>query len=248
MDVPAKPVYDISIIIPAKNEEKYIETTLKQFMPYKDIYNLELIVSDGNSDDATAAIARPYATVVVPDADARPQTIAMGRNLGARHACGRLLMHMDADVILPDIPGFISAVLQTFENTNITAASVPIWVYPEEEHWTDVLYHALMNSAIYLANYIGSFLSKGECQIVRKDAFDAVRGYKESVVVGEDCNLFYRLRKKGKIAFLTGIKVYHSPRRFRKTGYFRYTVQCFREGIYLLLFKRSYLKIWNVIR
>ncbi|MBW2313593.1 MAG: glycosyltransferase [Deltaproteobacteria bacterium] len=87
---------EISIVIPTRNEERVIEETLRQFQTLKQRHGLEVIVSDGGSDDATVAIARRYADKLV--AQPRQKTIAVGRNAGALAATGDLLFHTDADV------------------------------------------------------------------------------------------------------------------------------------------------------
>ncbi|HOY06410.1 MAG TPA: glycosyltransferase, partial [Saprospiraceae bacterium] len=51
----------LSIVIPTKNEAKYIDRTLAQFTDWLDRYALEIIVSDANSTDGTAEIVRNYA-------------------------------------------------------------------------------------------------------------------------------------------------------------------------------------------
>ena len=55
----------ISIIIPAYNEEKALERTLLHFLPFKEKYNLEIIVADDASTDRTVEIAERFADKVV---------------------------------------------------------------------------------------------------------------------------------------------------------------------------------------
>ena len=46
----------ISIVIPTKNEGKYIGQTLAQFAPHLELFDLEIIVSDAHSTDETARV------------------------------------------------------------------------------------------------------------------------------------------------------------------------------------------------
>ncbi|MBL7775650.1 MAG: hypothetical protein JNK89_06575, partial [Saprospiraceae bacterium] len=78
--------------------------------------------------------------------------------------------------------------------------------------------------------------------------FEKISGYNEKIVAGEDCNLFYRLHKEGKIAYLYRWKVHHSPRRFRQYGYIRVSLIYLREGLSLLFLRRSYVEEWKPIR
>ena len=42
-------------------------------------------------------------------------------------------------------------------------------------------------------------MARGECQLIRKDIYDKVGGYKDDIVAGEDFELFTRIRRQGKI-------------------------------------------------
>lgn len=243
----------ISIVIPTKNEEKYIGPAIEQFRDYLEKFNLEIIVSDANSTDGTAAIVQQYQTEwgehrVKFVQKAGKQTIGIGRNLGAALATGAIQFHTDADVRIPDMDRFFNAVLATFEQPEVVAATVPIWVYPEEASLPDRLYHILMNFIIRLSFTLGVYLAKGECQLVRRSVFERIHGYNETIIAGEDCNLFYRLHKEGRIAYLYRLKVHHSPRRFRKYGYIRVSLIYLREGASLLFLRKSYVEEWKPIR
>lgn len=101
----------ISIVIPTKNEGKYIGPTIEQFRPYLESYSFEIIVSDANSTDGTAELVRQYqaewgARVKLVQATGK-QNIAIGRNLGAAAATGDILFHMDADVHIPNAVVFL---------------------------------------------------------------------------------------------------------------------------------------------
>ena len=242
----------ISIVIPTKNEASYLETTLAQFAGLLEKLNLDITVSDANSTDATADIVRRYRAawgerVRLVQKPGR-QNIAIGRNLGAQGAQGDILFHMDADVRIPNPERFFAKIRQKFENERVVAATVPLWIYPEESGLADRLYHLLMNGVIRLSFFFNVFLAKGECQLVRRTTFEDIGGYNEKLVAGEDCNLFYRLHKEGKIAYLHRLCVHHSPRRFRAYGYFRVTLIYLREGLSMLLRHKSYVQEWKPVR
>jgi glycosyltransferase involved in cell wall biosynthesis len=242
----------ISIVIPTKNEEKYIDRTLAQFQGNLERLDLEIIVSDAGSKDGTAEIVRNYAgqsngRIRLVQTEGK-QNIAIGRNAGAALAKGGILMHMDADVRIPEMDRFFQQVRERFENPAVVAATMPLWIYPEESGMSDKLYHILMNLTIRLSFIFGVFLAKGECQFVRRSVFEKIHGYNETIVAGEDCNLFYRLHKEGKIAYLYRLCIYHSPRRFRQYGYLGVSMIYLREGISLLIRRKSYIKEWTPVR
>jgi glycosyltransferase involved in cell wall biosynthesis len=93
----------ISVIVPTLNEEKLLERMLRQFTPsLVDRFRIELVVSDGGSVDRTLEIAREHAHTVVTNGEGIKQTIAMGRNLGARRAKGSVLIFLNADTLIGD--------------------------------------------------------------------------------------------------------------------------------------------------
>ena len=242
----------LSIIIPSRNEANYIAATLSQFEKLLERHHIELIVSDANSTDGTVEIVENFSKrfpgrVKLVQKPGK-QNIAIGRNFGASQATGDILFHTDADVRFPDPERFFPKLMYAFENPAVIAATVPIWVYPEESGLKDKIYHLLMNSTIRLSFSLGLYLAKGECQLVRKSVFERIGGYSEHLVAGEDCNLFYRLHKEGRIAYLYRLSVHHSPRRFREYGYIRLTLIYLREAIWMLLGRRSYVKEWKAVR
>ncbi|MBL7808189.1 MAG: glycosyltransferase [Saprospiraceae bacterium] len=244
----------LSIFIPTRNEAKYIGTTLAQFEPFWDKYDLEIIVSDANSTDGTMDIVRHFAELShqrVKLVEARPgkQNIAIGCNQGAAQAQAPLLFRIDADVRIPNKEYFFQKVFKIFEkNPDLVGATAPIWVYPEEARLSDKLYHIMMNGIIRASFWVKAPLAKGECQLVRRDAFEKIGGYKEHLTAGEDCNLFYRLQDIGKIRYLQKLRIHHSPRRFRQYGYIPLTMIYLREGLWMLLGKKSYLDEWEQVR
>jgi glycosyltransferase involved in cell wall biosynthesis len=88
----------ISIIIPAKNEEKLIRSCLNSLkaLDYpKD--KLEIIVVDGLSTDQTDTVARELGATVISNVK---QTVSPGRNIGFENAKGELIAFTDADCII----------------------------------------------------------------------------------------------------------------------------------------------------
>src|SRR5258708_34974915 len=121
----------ISFIIPTLNEGKIIEETLESLLLYTG--EKEIIVSDGHSSDKTVEIAERYSTVVRHDGSFR-QTIAAGKNAGAKVAHGKYLVFLDADVSIPDINSFFQRAIDLFNsNDKLVGLAVPIKVLQENE-------------------------------------------------------------------------------------------------------------------
>jgi len=88
---------NVSIIIPAYNEGKYIEKCLAsiQEQSYKDI--AETIIIDDGSTDNTVAIAEKYGAKILRQ---EHKGAGAARNYGAREAKGDILVFIDGDMYL----------------------------------------------------------------------------------------------------------------------------------------------------
>ena len=93
----------VSIILPARNEEKYLAKCLDSLID-QDYQNYEIIVIDDSSEDSTGKIIAEYAKknskVIHVSANSKPEGW-MGKNWacmeGYRQATGELLLFTDAD-------------------------------------------------------------------------------------------------------------------------------------------------------
>jgi len=111
-----EPAGIVSIIIPAFNEEDYIETCLKSILSqniiqkYKDYF--ECIVVDNESTDRTAKIARQYCQVT-----SAPRGLLNARDAGIRAAVGDIIVLCDADTYYP--PNWLNLILRHFHNHEV---------------------------------------------------------------------------------------------------------------------------------
>ncbi|SRR5579883_731824 len=248
IDLPDRP--RISVVIPTKNEEKLLETCLQQFTPaIKNRYRIEIIVSDGGSTDDTIGIATAYADFIATHELDRRQTIAEGRNRGAELAHADLLMFLNADTIIADIEKFLERALQRFAvDESLSAIATRVEVMPHVRKGSDVLFHAYFNRYVKIANGIGLGMGRGECQIVRRKAFEALNGYNATMAAGEDFDLYRRLRSIGKVKYDGKLLVYESPRRYRKYGYMHVYFDWIRNGWAVLFRHRSSDQVWEEVR
>lgn len=245
----------ISVIIPALNEEKLIARTLDCFpRELRQRYNIELIVSDGGSRDSTIEIAREHADVVVQHTEPRRQTIAEGRNRGAEHATGDLLVFINADTIPRDPARFMQALMAISDKgigeagTRLVAYACPVQVGPEERRASDVLFHGFFNNYVRVLNSIGLGMGRGECQVIWSTPFRRAGGYNNLMTAGEDFDLFKRLTGHGGIGHSWDLCVYESPRRFRRYGYMRVLAEWTANALAVIFLRRSISKEWEEVR
>ncbi len=89
----------LSIIVPVRNEEAVLRTTLERLQPLR-ADGHEVIVVDGGSSDASAGVARPLVDQLLVAARGR----ATQMNAGAAAATGDVLLFLHADSWLPASP------------------------------------------------------------------------------------------------------------------------------------------------
>jgi glycosyltransferase involved in cell wall biosynthesis len=238
----------ISIIIPAFNEEKYIRDAVRQF------YGLsiphEIIVSDGGSTDNTVELARQEKVIVVMHPADKRQTIASNRNNGARHAQGEFLAFFDADARIQDPNAFFAQALRHFEHEPMLAAVTPrLRVYPETETLLDRLVFGEIGVNFYLLNNVFKVgAAFGKCQIIRKEAFQKISGYREDLPASEDMDLFHRLAKKLRTKYDGRLIAYHSARRARAWGWPRLIYVWNRDGLSYYFRNKVVSKDWKPVR
>ncbi len=105
-----------SIVIRAYNEEKHIGRLLEGIRQ-QTIKDVEIILVDSGSTDATISIAESFGAKIV---HIRPQEFTFGRslNLGAQAATRELIVIASAHVY-PVYPDWLEALLRPFEDSNM---------------------------------------------------------------------------------------------------------------------------------
>jgi len=211
-------------------------------------HDVEVIVSDGGSSDRTLEIAQRLAHKVVENRDHTKQTISIGRNAGARHAAGDVLVFLNADTLIKDVDRFFATLKEEIQASQVVALTCSVLVFPHEERTSDVLFHRFYNWFFYMMNRVGMAMGRGECHIIKRPVFEEVKGYATGIAAGEDYDLFRRLEKVGNVKFLKDLVVYESPRRYRKFGYAYVTASWFLNFLSVFFLHRSISDQWKPVR
>lgn len=95
----------LSIVMMVKNEEKYIEASLKSLEPLRSSIPSELIILDTGSDDRTPEIAKNYADKLY--FHQWNDDFAAMRNLSISYAKGEWILVLDGDEVLEDTSDII---------------------------------------------------------------------------------------------------------------------------------------------
>lgn len=185
----------IAIIIPAKNEEKYISRCLEAIINQD--YPKELIeihVMDNESNDDTAKIAQSFNDVNVHTLAGNIGTI---RNIGAKKSSSKYIAFLDSDCI-PE-KGWIKKSINLLKsNTELGVVSAKLtledhvktpWI---EKYWVNYL-TSHINETIHYVNSISSFSF-----VVSRETMIEANWFNESLITCEDSDLGYKIKQLDK--------------------------------------------------
>ncbi len=205
----------VSVVIPTRNEEKYLGKALSS-LRRQDYGGLEIIIGDAGSTDRTAQISRRYKARVV--VEPKP-TIAAGRQKAALAASGDILVHADADATFP--PNMVSELVAPFSDPSVVAVVGKL--IPSDGSWLEKLVcEHVLGFLIWSLNSLGITYVYGGSLAVRASAFRKINGFNTDLVTAEDTDLVKRIRRHGKLAYNPKAIAYFSMRRVRGWGYPRY--------------------------
>lgn len=209
---------DLSVIVPTLNEGKYIGFCLKalanQTLPRE---KYEIILVDSYSNDNTVKISEKYVDKIVFVPRNGP---GYARNVGAKIANGRILVFIDADTVASK--DLLEKILRAFTDDKIVGGTC--FYHPDSTRLFDRFIYITANNLTKLCDML--FLRNiaavpGFICFIRKDVFEDIGGFDESLTVFEDHDLGIRMKKKGKIIYLDETYVMTSIRRNKALGYSR---------------------------
>lgn len=195
----------LSIVIPTLDEAQGIESQLASLLGLWDC-GCEIIVVDGGSSDATAALAAPHANRVI----ASPPGRAIQMNAGARASRGDLLLFLHADTRLPrradQLIAEALAGRRCWGRFNIRLAGDPPLL-------------RLVAACMNLRSRLTGIATGDQALFMTRVAFDDVGGFPEQPLM-EDIEISRHLKHLSPPACLRA-KVISSGRRWERHGLWR---------------------------
>lgn len=181
----------ISFIVPAYNEENYIEATLKAIHESgkKIQVEYEIIVANDASTDQTQAIADKNGARVVT---ASYRQIAATRNSGARAAKGDIFIFIDADTLVND--KVIAAALNAIKNGAVGGGAKV--TFDQAPFYARMMAGSLNFLFRLTRHAAGCFI------FCTRQAFEATKGFDEEYFGAEEIVFSRALKKQGKFIFL----------------------------------------------
>jgi GT2 family glycosyltransferase len=199
----------ISVVVPVRDAMPWLETQLEALTAQRCAGEWEVLIVDNGSTDSSVATGQRWAnrSEVVRWVDASEvKGPGAARNAGVKHARGDLLAFCDADDVVG--PGWLAALGAALEDADVVAGVYdfrsldglrgdPRDGDPRDGDPRDgdpntgqdaPLRPAATSQLGFLPAGLGANLA------VRKKAFDAVGGFDEELLVGEDVDLCWRLQ------------------------------------------------------
>ena len=200
---------NISVVIPAFNEEKRLPACLKSIQN-QTVKPYEIIVVDNASIDKTANIAKEMGAKVIFEPR---KGVTFARNHGFSSVKGDIIARTDADTVVP--PNWIEVINGYFErDEKLDALSGPA-VFGLN------LLTPLVRLLVFEANkrIFGHYTLYGPNFAIRKSAWERVKDEvcMDDDKVHEDTDISIHIGKEGKIAFDKSLKVKTSARRLRQS-------------------------------
>ena len=197
----------LSVIIPTRNEAAVLEATLQRVRGGLDV---DLIVVDGGSQDATVEIARQFGARVLVQSTSRATRL----NAGAAAAVGSQLLFLHADTLLP-------ANYEQIVRDGLSDPEIALGAFRLQIRSADWKLRTIARGANWRTQALG--LPYGDQALfVRAETFWKSGGFRPLPLM-DDFDWAWRLRQYGRCQLMSAA-VETSDRRWRRLGPVRTTV------------------------
>lgn len=225
---------EVSIVIPAYNEEKYIGETLNSLLKseQKTDINYEVILVDNNSTDKTAEVAKKFATGMdLKIIKEGRQGRGAARARGFKEAKGEIILSADADTIF--YKGWVE-ILSSAIHGDVVAVTTPCKIV-DSPAINNAIFNFIQPIVMVLYRiFSGHFWLSGFSFGILKSVYEKSGGFDTSLQAQEDLDLSFRVAKLGKIKFINKPVIF-SSRRFKRgllAGFYDY-LRSFTEAFIL---------------
>jgi glycosyltransferase involved in cell wall biosynthesis len=247
----------VSLVIPAHNEEKYIEDCLEHVLRNSADF-FEIIVIDNASTDGTRSVVEKVSQKLASTAGTGAGKIrivhepkkglVMARQRGFAEAKGDIIAYVDADTRMPE--GWLDAVVHEFSaNPNLACLSGP-YIYHDIPRWQQslikLMYWRILAMPVY---YLVGYMATGANFAIRKSVLEKMGGFDTTIAFyGEDTNIARRAAQHGKMKFKLTFVMYLSGRRLKSQGITKTGFIYIANYISEVLFKKPASKTYKDFR
>ncbi|MBN2331461.1 MAG: glycosyltransferase family 2 protein [Candidatus Aenigmarchaeota archaeon] len=228
----------VSVIVPAYNEKKLLPGCLESLKSQS--HPCEIVVCDNGSTDGSIKIASKYADKVVVE---KRRGALFALNTGLQNASGDLLAITGADCIVP--PDWVETFVKQFGKHDVIGCYGPVDPL-EDRHGR---YFSLMNYAEKACIRLGLwFVIQGANFMVRKEIMEKAGYFDPSVEVFEENGMFRKIKKLGKVRFVSKNPIKASTRRVDECGKLHLILFGLRQMLSLTVSRRTDTSRFKVVR
>lgn len=201
----------ITIVVPCKNEERYIHYLLDS-LRHQDIGQTRIIIADASTDNTRAVIEANKGTLNVEVIQGGP--VSEAKNNGARLVSTPYILFIDSDVRFFK-PTVIHDAVQAIETEDLDLIGLNARCY--DGNILAQIGFSIFNVINNVLKYTTPF-AVGAFMLTRRDRFEEYGGFPEKFATSED---FFLSRKYDPKKFkILNHHFGQDSRRFKKMGYF----------------------------
>lgn len=210
----------LSIVIPCKNEENYIERTLNEISIQSGISGTRVIIADGGSTDSTLQKIEEF--IKSEDNNLNIEviaggTVSVGRNRGAALVKTPFILFLDADITFTDLSAIDTSSNALKENTNLELIGTTPEYMGEPDIAASLIF--IFNRFTARIMSITDPFAIGAFMLISRKKFIELGGFDEMVHQSEDWLLSRQI--KSKYFKLIPNLITQDNRRFKKFGYLK---------------------------
>ena len=227
---------DVSVVMCARNAEKYIENCISSLLD-QTFENFEIVIVDDMSSDNTANIIRKFDDKRIRYFRNKEWLkIAKSRNRGVKYANGRYVFFTDADCTVSR--KWIEEGIKYLEDKNCVGVEGKIY-YVSKDYEPTFSDHALENRSG------GQFMTASAAY--RKDVVMNVGGFDERLDYLDDREIALRIMRHGKICFNPNMIAYHPRVIMTPAKFIKSAAQTKNRVILFKRFGERKFMLWRIV-
>jgi len=247
----------ISVIVPCRNEEKFIAECLKSVVQQNYPKNkMEIFVTDGMSEDGTRDIiknySKKYSFIKLLENYKKIKPAAL--NMGVKQANGEYIIIMDAHAKYKN--NYISKCIETSIKYNADNTGGVWKILPQQN---TLINKAIVSASSSIFGTGNAYYKRGYSKKIKevdtvfggcykKEIFDKIGFFNENLVRCQDIEFNIRLKKYGgKILLNPEIICYYYPKTTNLKTFSRYSFKTGVWSIYSLKIAKTHLKLRHYI-
>ena len=214
--------YLLAVVMPVRNEEKFIGQTLDQlYLQDFAADKLEVVLADGFSTDRTREIAEQYkdrfgSLKVLDNPGKLPSS---GRNVGVRNTTAPYILILDGHTFIPN-KNFLQDIIDTFEKSGADCLCRPHPLKPPDINEFQQTIAICRGSSLghkpgseIYADFEGEVDPTSAGAMYKRRVFDIIGYFDEQFDACEDVEFNYRVKQSGLKSYLSPkLTVFYYPR------------------------------------